>query len=120
MTGMSCAIRSSSASSERTKLTAPRTWRGRNHSNLDNRMEPPPKRPANGPQTGAGERILINRQRKHAIDTAHLRAFLSSLVPALRIESRSFTIVFLTDEKMRAYNSTYRGFDKPTDVLSFR
>ena len=33
---------------------------------------------------------------------------------------RSFAIVFVSDEEMQGYNLKYRGFDKPTDVLSFR
>jgi probable rRNA maturation factor len=28
--------------------------------------------------------------------------------------------VFVTDEVIRQYNRDYRGYDKPTDVLSFR
>jgi len=28
--------------------------------------------------------------------------------------------VLVTDETMRGFNRNYRGFDKPTDVLSFR
>jgi probable rRNA maturation factor len=64
--------------------------------------------------------IVLNRQRKHAIDGNKVRRFLSPLVQALGAEGRSFSIVFITDERMRAYNRGYRGFDKPTDVLSFR
>jgi len=32
----------------------------------------------------------------------------------------SLSVVFITDQAMRIYNSKYRGFDKSTDVLSFR
>ena len=66
------------------------------------------------------DHIVLNRQRKHAIDGAGLRRFLSSIAPVLGIEDRSFSIVLITDENMRTYNRDYRGFDKPTDVLSFR
>jgi probable rRNA maturation factor len=66
-----------------------------------------------------GEYFLINKQRKHAINHAKLRLFLSSLVPELGVEERSFSVVVITDEMMRGYNRKYRGFDKPTDVLSF-
>jgi probable rRNA maturation factor len=82
-------------------------------------MEPPPKTPAQGLRTAAGERILVNKQRKHSIDTVRVRRFLSLLTPTLGIENRSFAVVFITDEQMRDYNRHYRGFDKPTDVLSF-
>jgi probable rRNA maturation factor len=63
---------------------------------------------------------IFNKQRKHAINVNKLRRFLSSLVPVLGADDRAFSIVFISDEKMRAYNRDFRGFDKPTDVLSFR
>jgi probable rRNA maturation factor len=66
-----------------------------------------------------GEYFLINKQRKHAISPAKLRRFLLLLVPELGVGERSFSVVVITDEMMRGYNRTYRGFDKPTDVLSF-
>jgi len=72
-------------------------------------MEPPPKTFA-----------VINNQRKHAIDNGKLRHFLRSLIPELGIGRREFSVVFITDEKIRQFNRDYRGFDKPTDVLSFR
>jgi probable rRNA maturation factor len=64
--------------------------------------------------------LVINKQRKHTVDNAKLRRFLSSLVPALGVDRRAFSVVFVTDEKIRRLNRDYRGFDKPTDVLSFR
>jgi probable rRNA maturation factor len=67
----------------------------------------------------AGEYSLINKQRKHAIERKNLRPFLSALVQDLHVADCSFSIVFITDEMMRQYNRQYRGFDKPTDVLSF-
>ena len=72
-------------------------------------MEPPPKLFA-----------VINNQRKHAIDNGKLRHFLKSLIPELGIGRREFSVVFITDDKIRQFNRDYRGFDKPTDVLSFR
>ncbi|HYR44613.1 MAG TPA: rRNA maturation RNase YbeY [Terriglobia bacterium] len=72
-------------------------------------MEPPPKE----------NFLVINKQRKHTVDNGKLRGFLASLVPELGVE-RTFSIVFVTDEKIRRLNRNYRGFDKPTDVLSFR
>jgi probable rRNA maturation factor len=62
---------------------------------------------------------LINKQRTHAIDRKALRRFLGKLIPELGIRRPSFSIVFITDEMIRRYNRQYRGFDKPTDVLSF-
>jgi len=41
------------------------------------------------------------------------------LVRVLGVERSEFSVVFVTDDKIRRYNRDYRGFDKPTDVLSF-
>ena len=66
---------------------------------------------------------LLNRQRKHRIDSRGVRQFLSGLVREIsRSEApeASFSVVFVTDRVMHAYNLRYRQMDKPTDVLSFR
>ena len=73
-------------------------------------MEPPSKR----------SYLILNRQRKHAINTAKLRKFVATLIPDLGVENAEFSVVFVTDGMIRRYNRDYRGFDKPTDVLSFR
>src|SRR5439155_2260744 len=64
--------------------------------------------------------LIINKQRKHPIENGRLRRFLESLAPALGLQERGFSVVFLTDEKMRRFNRDYRGFNKSTDVLSFQ
>src|ERR1700680_7160 len=104
MTETSCAIRSYSGSFGLTKHTARKTLHGNNHSNLDKQ----------GKTRADRDHIVLNRQRKHAIDGGGLRRFLSSIAPVLGIEGRSFSIVLITDENMRTYNRDYRGFDKPT------
>jgi probable rRNA maturation factor len=63
---------------------------------------------------------LINKQRKHSVDRRRVYRFLAELVPELGVQERGFAVVLITDEAMREYNRRYRGFDKPTDVLSFR
>ena len=63
--------------------------------------------------------LVINKQRQHTIENGRLRRFLVSLAPALGLGERAFSVVFVTDEKMRQLNRDYRGFDKSTDVLSF-
>jgi probable rRNA maturation factor len=45
---------------------------------------------------------------------------LEALTKELDIPSAAFSVVFMTDSAMRTYNRQYRGFDKATDVLSFR
>jgi len=62
---------------------------------------------------------LLNRQRKHSIDAGGIRRFLSELTLTMERPEASFAVVFVTDSVMRTYNRRYRGFDKPTDVLSF-
>jgi probable rRNA maturation factor len=64
--------------------------------------------------------VILNKQRKHAIDLSELRKFVLRLVQELDILDRPFAVVFISDGAMRDYNRTYRGYDKPTDVLSFR
>jgi probable rRNA maturation factor len=64
--------------------------------------------------------LVINKQRSHVIDGKKVRQFLAALVPALGVHDLSFSVVFMTDADIRRYNRDYRGFDKPTDVLSFR
>lgn len=63
---------------------------------------------------------LLNKQRKHKIDRPVVRRFLSELAGELEVGNLEFAVVFITDAAMRDYNSRYRGYDKPTDVLSFR
>ena len=64
--------------------------------------------------------IVLNRQRKHVLNGREARGFLKALVVALDIADREFSVVFISDAAMRGYNRDYRGFDKTTDVLSFR
>jgi probable rRNA maturation factor len=73
-------------------------------------MEPPPK----------PSYLVLNHQRKHTVQARTVREFLAGPVSALGIDGVPFSIVFISDEEMRRYNRDYRGFDKPTDVLSFR
>lgn len=62
---------------------------------------------------------LLNKQRKHALDSRGIRRFLARLLEEMNAPDASFTAVFITDKSMRSYNHKYRGYDKPTDVLSF-
>ena len=42
-----------------------------------------------------------------------------NLASATGKPAADFSVVFITDKAMRAYNHRYRGMDKTTDVLSF-
>ena len=94
-----------------------KTRRGNNRFSLDRQAKT--RSDGRGTST-AREYILINNQRKYAIDRRSLRRFLSALAPELGLEGRPFSIVFIADDSMRHYNLRYRGLDKATDVLSFR
>lgn len=62
---------------------------------------------------------LLNRQRKHRIDSRGVHRFLAGLVNEMGRPEASFSVVFVTDKAMHAYNLRYRHMDKSTDVLSF-
>ncbi len=62
--------------------------------------------------------LVLNRQRKHRVDTGRLERFLARLVGHLS-PARPFSVVLVSDRAMERYNRTYRGIDNATDVLSF-
>ena len=64
--------------------------------------------------------LLVNRQRRHRVNSPAVRRVLEGITAELQIPEASFSVVFVTDATMRSYNRQYRGYDKPTDVLSFR
>jgi len=67
----------------------------------------------------SNNRLVLNKQRKHAIDMADIKTFLSELTDYQGKPAMAFTVVLIDDEAMQGYNRKYRGFDKTTDVLSF-
>jgi probable rRNA maturation factor len=63
---------------------------------------------------------VINLQRKVKLDTKQFREFVHSLSTAVaEVEGRTFSVAFISDDRMRKLNSTFRGKDATTDVLSF-
>ena len=63
---------------------------------------------------------VINLQRKVKLDTKQFRVFVQSLSPMVEeAEGRTFSVAFISDDRMRKLNSTFRGKDSATDVLSF-
>src|SRR5262245_1538974 len=105
---MSFAIRWFSGSSARMRPIPRRTPAGSNRCVLDRRMT----RPSNC--------LVLNRQRTHPINASVIRHFLSQLLSAIEVRGRVLSVAFVDDGSMRGYYKRYRGFDKPTDVLSFR
>lgn len=63
---------------------------------------------------------IINNQRKYKIDNERWRGFAEKALNVIEeAKGKGVTIGFVSDRKMRALNSEFRGKDKTTDVLSF-
>ena len=69
--------------------------------------------------SGSSELLLRNLQRSVKIQSQSFRVFLRRLADELAPEGSSATLVLVGDERMRALNRQFRGFDRATDVLSF-
>ena len=63
---------------------------------------------------------LLNRQRKYRVNSADIHRLLDKLTRELETPDASFSVVFVTDAAIRTYHHQYRGYDKSTDVISFR
>jgi probable rRNA maturation factor len=70
------------------------------------------------PTAPALEVVVINKQRRRRIDAARVRRVLGGAARHLRV-SGEVALVFAGDGTLHRLNRTYRGQDKPTDVLSF-
>ena len=66
-----------------------------------------------------GEIEVLNRQRLHSIDRKAAAGLSRQVLDRIGRADAVLTITFLRDAAMRELNHQYRGFDKPTDVLSF-
>lgn len=64
--------------------------------------------------------VILNRQRKVKVAIAPFEKFLAKAFEAIgEADGRSATIVFVSDEKMRILNLSFRKKNATTDVLSF-
>jgi len=63
--------------------------------------------------------MILNRQRRVRIPIRSLERFAATAMALLRLPAGSVTICFVSSREMTGWNRTYRGKDKPTDVLSF-
>lgn len=72
---------------------------------------------------GIGSRPLQpqvrNLQRRHKVNQRSLVAFMKSVAEELGAMDLGSTVVLVGDERMRALNRVFRGYDRATDVLSF-
>ena len=63
---------------------------------------------------------VINLQRKVKLDTKQFRDFVQSLSSTVdEAAGKTFSVAFISDDRMRKLNSTFRGKNSTTDVLSF-
>src|SRR5437016_11964835 len=62
---------------------------------------------------------VVNRQRRRKIVAKQWRKFTEKALCAIGEDSRSATIVFVSDEAIKKLNRRFRGKSLATDVLSF-
>jgi probable rRNA maturation factor len=62
---------------------------------------------------------IINRQRRHRIDSKAWRDFTERALEAIAGADRAVTIVFVGNAAIKRLNQQFRGRNYPTDVLSF-
>ena len=63
---------------------------------------------------------VVNLQRKVKIDLASVRKYISEVEAKVdELEGRTFSVGFISDDRMQSLNSTFREKDSTTDVLSF-
>lgn len=64
---------------------------------------------------------VVNLQRKVRLNTDLVQKFSASLVTAIpEMDSRPFSVAFISDRRMKQLNHLFRGKDSTTDVLSFQ
>lgn len=80
--------------------------------------QPPNRGPAAAPSRAGFSVLIVDRQRRHAIRKADIRRVLEEAAAALEVKGE-LALVFAGDALLHRLNRTYRGKDKPTDVLSF-
>lgn len=63
--------------------------------------------------------IKYINQKEFKVDTAYFEGFLKKLEGSVKTEQGILNVVFVNDQYIQALNKTYRGKDRPTNVLSF-
>jgi probable rRNA maturation factor len=62
---------------------------------------------------------VVSRQRRKKMDCARWQVFGEKAFKAIGKEGHDATIAFVSDRQIQTLNKRFRGFGKPTDVLSF-
>ena len=63
--------------------------------------------------------MILNRQKRVRVALPPLEKFARHVKRELRLNGREVAICLVSDAEMARLNKTYRGKNKPTDVLSF-
>ena len=62
---------------------------------------------------------IFNNSGSDVLEISILEEYVKYLTKKLDIESAIFNIIMINDQEIRELNSTYRGIDKKTDVITF-
>ncbi|HSE32992.1 MAG TPA: rRNA maturation RNase YbeY [Pyrinomonadaceae bacterium] len=62
---------------------------------------------------------VVNRQRTCKVPSRNWSDLGNNILKHIGRDASSATIAFVSNQKIRELNRTFRGIDKPTDVLSF-
>lgn len=63
---------------------------------------------------------IVNLQRKVKVDSRTFRPFVEQLISATyEASGKTFSVAFVSDDRMKQLNEMFRGKDATTDVLSF-
>jgi probable rRNA maturation factor len=65
------------------------------------------------------EVAIVDRQRAARISPVRVGAFVEFALERLRLYGAQVTVVLVGERAMRSLNKSWRGKDRPTDVLSF-
>ncbi|MBC2704886.1 MAG: rRNA maturation RNase YbeY [Desulfobacula sp.] len=64
-------------------------------------------------------KILIDNQQKKKMPTETIRQKTKQILNALGCDAHEISIVMTNNDQVQQLNKTYRGIDKPTNVLAF-
>ena len=62
---------------------------------------------------------IINNYKKDVQEQDILKEYITKITKELEIEKAIFNIILVDEKEIHNLNKTYRGVDKPTDVISF-
>jgi probable rRNA maturation factor len=63
--------------------------------------------------------IEINNTTKTKLPLIKMKRLIEKFTVVYKLKDFSVSVAIIGDAKMRELNRTYRGYDRPTDVLSF-